>query len=196
MLPDLSVSMSVSAAPILRSESEVAYNEFVADFIRAFPANPGLAEELAGLSWRLRRIPRFETCLLSLEIRRLAADPELAGTIEDLEPRHLEALAFLRLVENKVLTNLYHQEARLERRASKIRKELIEGRNQTVETPAAIENRKNEPNPAPAPTPAFTAPAPVRSQKVGRNEPCPCGSGLKHKRCCGNPVPHTTAAAA
>ncbi len=22
-------------------------------------------------------------------------------------------------------------------------------------------------------------------KKVGRNEPCPCGSGLKYKRCCG-----------
>jgi uncharacterized protein YecA (UPF0149 family) len=21
--------------------------------------------------------------------------------------------------------------------------------------------------------------------KVGRNEPCPCGSGKKHKKCCG-----------
>ena len=25
-----------------------------------------------------------------------------------------------------------------------------------------------------------------RSEKVGRNEPCPCGSGLKYKRCCGS----------
>ncbi len=24
-----------------------------------------------------------------------------------------------------------------------------------------------------------------RSPKVGRNEPCPCGSGKKYKRCCG-----------
>ena len=23
--------------------------------------------------------------------------------------------------------------------------------------------------------------------KVGRNEPCPCGSGKKYKHCCGNP---------
>lgn len=23
------------------------------------------------------------------------------------------------------------------------------------------------------------------SRKVGRNAPCPCGSGLKYKRCCG-----------
>ncbi len=22
-------------------------------------------------------------------------------------------------------------------------------------------------------------------KKVGRNEPCPCGSGIKYKRCCG-----------
>ena len=27
---------------------------------------------------------------------------------------------------------------------------------------------------------------PVRAEnKVGRNAPCPCGSGLKYKRCCG-----------
>jgi len=26
---------------------------------------------------------------------------------------------------------------------------------------------------------------PVTSTKVGRNDPCPCGSGKKHKRCCG-----------
>ena len=26
--------------------------------------------------------------------------------------------------------------------------------------------------------------APAASTKVGRNEPCPCGSGKKHKRCC------------
>ncbi len=26
---------------------------------------------------------------------------------------------------------------------------------------------------------------PARSNKVGRNEPCPCGSGKKYKKCCG-----------
>lgn len=28
-------------------------------------------------------------------------------------------------------------------------------------------------------------PAPVRHGKVGRNDPCPCGSGKKYKKCCG-----------
>ena len=30
--------------------------------------------------------------------------------------------------------------------------------------------------------------APVRmGQRVGRNSPCPCGSGKKYKKCCGKP---------
>lgn len=32
-----------------------------------------------------------------------------------------------------------------------------------------------------------SGPAPIKSSqpKVGRNEPCPCGSGKKYKQCCG-----------
>ena len=26
---------------------------------------------------------------------------------------------------------------------------------------------------------------PIRRLKIGRNEPCPCGSGKKFKKCCG-----------
>ena len=29
------------------------------------------------------------------------------------------------------------------------------------------------------------APQPPHRSKVGRNDPCPCGSGQKYKRCCG-----------
>ena len=25
----------------------------------------------------------------------------------------------------------------------------------------------------------------VKKQKIGRNDPCPCGSGKKYKKCCG-----------
>ncbi len=28
-------------------------------------------------------------------------------------------------------------------------------------------------------------PPPVQVEKIGRNEPCPCGSGKKYKKCCG-----------
>ncbi|MDG2764764.1 SEC-C metal-binding domain-containing protein [Vibrio parahaemolyticus] len=26
-----------------------------------------------------------------------------------------------------------------------------------------------------------------KTKKVGRNDPCPCGSGKKYKKCCGAP---------
>ena len=33
---------------------------------------------------------------------------------------------------------------------------------------------------------------PVRkSKKVGPNDPCPCGSGKKYKKCCGDPAKKT-----
>jgi len=34
--------------------------------------------------------------------------------------------------------------------------------------------------------PLETAPRAVRAPKIGRNDPCPCGSGKKYKKCCGN----------
>lgn len=37
----------------------------------------------------------------------------------------------------------------------------------------------------PFPFPANSPQAPFRGQKTGRNDPCPCGSGRKYKRCCG-----------
>ena len=30
--------------------------------------------------------------------------------------------------------------------------------------------------------------APVKRVKIGRNEPCPCGSGKKYKNCCGRNI--------
>ncbi|HZR19639.1 MAG TPA: SEC-C metal-binding domain-containing protein [Verrucomicrobiae bacterium] len=40
--------------------------------------------------------------------------------------------------------------------------------------------------PAP-PSTDYVAPQPfVREPKIGRNGPCPCGSGKKYKKCCGN----------
>jgi uncharacterized protein len=40
-----------------------------------------------------------------------------------------------------------------------------------------------------APNLGFTRCEPLRSTKVGRNDPCPCGSGKKFKKCCGSRTP-------
>ena len=37
--------------------------------------------------------------------------------------------------------------------------------------------------------PKIATPVVRDSPKVGRNDPCPCGSGKKYKKCCGRGVP-------
>jgi SWIM/SEC-C metal-binding protein len=32
---------------------------------------------------------------------------------------------------------------------------------------------------------ALNPPQPLIAEKIGRNDPCPCGSGKKFKKCCG-----------
>lgn len=46
-------------------------------------------------------------------------------------------------------------------------------------TPSELSNFSKTPNSKVIPFPT------ERSEKIGRNEPCPCGSGKKYKRCCG-----------
>lgn len=46
--------------------------------------------------------------------------------------------------------------------------------------------RWHEPGEAPGEAPDFVPSEPyVRPEKTGRNDPCPCGSGKKYKKCCG-----------
>ena len=152
-----------------------------------------LVVELADLKWRLRRLPSFETRLVAAEAAKLASDPDLQPLLEGLDSESAIAFAYRRLLENKVLTNLHIQEARLANRANRILKQLAAKPTWEQLVTAEMSNRKNEPNSAPAPAP--TPPQPIRVEKTGRNEPCPCLSGLKFKRCCLNPQPSQNVAA-
>jgi len=52
--------------------------------------------------------------------------------------------------------------------------------------PEPPEARVPLPPPPPPPPESYTVPKPfVREPKIGRNDPCPCGSGKKYKKCCG-----------
>ena len=59
---------------------------------------------------------------------------------------------------------------------SRFLKEMVDGQPQWY----YIDGEYPEP-----PVAEETKPAPVVSDKVGRNDPCPCGSGKKYKKCCG-----------
>lgn len=186
-------------SPILPGESE---EEFLAhrDFYRGAYASPlasldtlAKVDELAAIQCRLRRVPGYEAALLTLEMETIL---EELGVEDPAEVRHLQALAFKRLVEKRVLTNLYNQELRLTRRAAKLVDELVKGEVPRQQQPQPEPIRKNEPISQPV-VAAATKPEPYvhAEPKVGRNEPCPCGSGAKYKRCCGNPITQAAAAA-
>ena len=57
---------------------------------------------------------------------------------------------------------------------------------------ACFNEKKPSPSVSPPPTPQVAPPAAVSGTpvavrtgpKVGRNDPCPCGSGKKYKKCC------------
>jgi uncharacterized protein len=55
--------------------------------------------------------------------------------------------------------------------------------------PMIVENlnawTKSRARPSPAATAANANETPGSRRKVGRNDPCPCRSGRKYKRCCG-----------
>ena len=53
--------------------------------------------------------------------------------------------------------------------------EIVERRQMARPTTAALAGSADRSKAAPK--------QPVRSQKIGRNDPCPCGSGLKWKKC-------------
>jgi len=195
--------------PVLPGESEDEFKRFVASYVTNFSHNPELAAELAGLNWRLRRIPTFEAQIIQLEVDRILNDPELQEFAAKLPLHTVAALAFTRLIERKVLTNLYSLESRMQRRTDKLFRQLLdqpEGSQQPQPRPRqqqrpVQENVQNEPTaseaapPPPPPKPPAAVQEPAVSHKVGRNEPCPCGSSLKYKRCCGNPVAVASAAA-
>lgn len=63
---------------------------------------------------------------------------------------------------------------------------------QPKQATAAVAALPNEPA-QPAVSRKVVAMAPiVKPPRIGRNDLCPCGSGLKHKKCCLNKIsPHT-----
>jgi len=55
------------------------------------------------------------------------------------------------------------------------------------ELPSVSSDRNLSANPSPSPgsvSSAIREPG-VKKEKIGRNDPCPCGSGKKYKKCCG-----------
>jgi uncharacterized protein len=67
-----------------------------------------------------------------------------------------------------------------DRITSKMREEIVDQLPVTLQSIAAYWRDPDRPLPQREQL--------LRSTKVGRNDPCPCGSGKKFKKCCGSPA--------
>jgi len=99
-----------------------------------------------------------------------AALPIIEGAIEDFEP------AFDSPVGAMGLTDLLDAHERLGGSLPPALRRRAEGQFE------AFKNHRL----------ALTQPSPQIADKVGRNDPCPCGSGLKFKKCCLSKIPAGT----
>jgi len=65
--------------------------------------------------------------------------------------------------------------------------QMERSRSLADEVEGGVEPQQQAPQPAAAPQPK-QEPVVSHEEKVGRNDPCPCGSGKKYKKCCGKDV--------
>ena len=120
-----------------------------------------------------RTLPDFARTLLTLRQQRADQMLDELGDLADLAIN-----TFRQILSDEHASASVRLEAAIE-----IAK-LVEAQRPTVSIEPAVEKLHQDLSFTQVQHPPKRAPAPV-----GRNAPCPCGSPLKYKRCCGNPVP-------
>ena len=81
-----------------------------------------------------------------------------------------------------MLANIRHQVTHMIYRVNLVKRETPTPSGRTVAGRGAV---AGQPQPMAAGSSSKPQSKPVTGQKVGRNDPCPCGSGKKYKKCCG-----------
>ena len=92
-------------------------------------------------------------------------------------------------INTKVLSNLFSSHQRLQAFMEHIRENMMRAKHAGPDTPQPqarpAQPGRSENPPEDDGGPKITIPLKREVPKVGRNEPCPCGSGKKYKNCCG-----------
>ncbi|HSI64880.1 MAG TPA: SEC-C metal-binding domain-containing protein, partial [Candidatus Saccharimonadia bacterium] len=93
-------------------------------------------------------------------------------------------------IQNRALGNLFRSHERLQMFMEHLRQSMMRAKQEGPDTPPAQASRQTavaqSEDGAPVDEgPRITIPLKREIPKVGRNDPCPCGSGKKYKSCCG-----------
>jgi hypothetical protein len=150
------------------------------------------AEEMAASWWRLQRARAFENDILTRKIGELhEAHPGLAPTTlacRAEEELHRDSKYYLSLLRYEARFDRQYERARRTLRES-LRDEQRSAAGQMTAAMEAILNAPIPPPPAAAPPQIATSKPNPPAPQTPRGAPCPCGSGEKFKRCCGQNAP-------
>jgi len=92
-------------------------------------------------------------------------------------------------INNKALSNLFSSHQRLQAFMEHIRQQMMRAKQAGPDTAQPVQPPRPQPGEGGGQPedegPRITIPLKREVPKVGRNDPCPCGSGKKYKQCCG-----------
>lgn len=137
-------------------------------------------------SWR-EHLLAMDMLREGISVRTMGVGSEIDPLVVYKKEGHEQFLQTIENIKNQVLSVIYKLQPIVEKPAfTKIQPRRAQPAEATVS--ASVYASKNiEPTTTTkitAPT-APTAPLTAKKQKIGRNDPCPCGSGKKYKKCCG-----------
>jgi hypothetical protein len=145
------------------------------------PATPTFPAAAAAESLReiARRHPSYRAECIEILERRLRSPAPMDATINGFVVSALLDLAAVGSIE--VIADAFRRD---------VIDLSIAGDLEDVEIELGLRERRTTAKPRYVTVPDDrrpslpTPPPPVRREKVGRNDPCPCGSGKKYKKCC------------
>ncbi|HKD04466.1 MAG TPA: SEC-C metal-binding domain-containing protein [Bryobacteraceae bacterium] len=170
-------------------EYVLGFNNLMSELSPQTPLEHVFATEIMSANWRLRRcrvieadlslLPESEKTQRSVDRARAQSHAILRRSLAEL--RKLQTERAIRAHANIAAAGLAETQKILRAMKSSPKEEDSSFCNRAA---TATERPSAEPGSFCKPT----APTSVRVSKTPRNAPCPCRSGRKYKKCCGNPA--------
>ena len=168
----------------LSPEHSARVDEYLELFHEGFPQQCDLYEyiihQFAVANWRQENYYRMESAFFNAAVHQETQDPQSASRCEGADVTTILGYALIRDCKGPNVL------AKLLRYKSQVSKELELARNAYGQVMGDITEEKNRAKPILPPQPE---PALAEEPQPPRNAPCPCGSGIKYKRCCGMTAP-------
>ena len=162
-------------------------NQFVYELHNGLPEQCTAAEDIIGqyaiAKWRNELCCRMESAFYASAIAQERTNPESAALVEEFGEDILLGHALRR---DAAGPNVFSKLTRYEARITKELHRACDAYNQMLNL-LAMEGFEAKPISQP--------PSPESAEQTPRNAQCPCGSGMKYKRCCGEGSPAVLCAA-